>query len=144
MCVSKKCRGKCFKWTHVAVRGIIAMVRFHRSRIHSISDVESRSYKLQSTAALMTRHEHCHVNSTVAWWTDVGKRRRKLRDMSTLTLNVSVIFILPRLREILYEYLKNPSLINLKLKYDYYVTYCVFIFSFINFCILRALKCTEI
>lgn len=64
--------------------------------------------------------------------------------MSTLTLNVSVIFILPRLREILYEYLKNPSLINLKLKYDYYVTYYVFIFSFIDFCILRALKCTEI
>lgn len=64
--------------------------------------------------------------------------------MSTLTLNVSVIFILPRLREILYEYLKNPSLINLKLKYDYYVTYYVFIFFFIDFCILRALKCTEI
>lgn len=45
--------------------------------------------------------------------------------MSTLTLNVSVIFILPRLREILYEYLKNLSLINLKLKYDYYVTYYI-------------------
>lgn len=95
----------------MAVRGIIAMVRFHRSRIYSISDVESRSYKLQSTAALMTRHEHCHVNSTVAWrtYTDVGKRRRKLRDTSTFTLNVSVIFILSRLREILHEYLKNPS-----------------------------------